>query len=121
MNDRPTAAELAEAVRGFLESEVQPALQSDRTRFRALVAANALGILQRDLTLGPGLLREESELLGSLLGLPAAQGVPALNAELCRRLRRGEVPAGTREALLRVAAMKLSIASPKYLRTEGTK
>ena len=116
MSDRPTAAELADAVRGFLEDEVQPALQSDRQRFRALVAANALSILQRDLTLGPGLQREEEELLGALLGRPLAEGARALNAELCRRLRKGEVPAGTRAALLRIAAMKLSIASPKYLK-----
>ena len=116
MSDRPTAAELAEAVRGFLDEEVQPALQGGRLRFRALVATNALSILQRDLALGPGLLREEEVLLSALLDLPAAQGAQALNLELCRRLRRGEIPQGTRAALLRIAAMKLSIASPKYLK-----
>ena len=118
MQDRPTALELAEAVREFLESEVIPTLQDPRLRFRSLVAANALGILGRDLKMSEDRLKEDSELLERLLGLPGA-GTPrtralALNLELVRRIRRGEPPPGTLEALRRIADLKLQISSPRY-------
>jgi hypothetical protein len=113
MQDRPTTAELAEAVRSFLEDEVGPALQDARLRFRALVAANALAILGRDLVLGPELLQEEVELLAGLLGMRG--DVLTLNAELCRSIRLGEPPRGTLQALRRIAELKLRIASPRYL------
>src|SRR5205823_3675344 len=48
MADRPGAAELAEAVREFLEAEVLPTVGDARLRFRVLVAANALAIAQSD-------------------------------------------------------------------------
>lgn len=113
MPDRPDARELAEAVKGFLEAEVLPALQDPRLRFRALVAANALGILERDLELGPALEREEVSLLSKLLGQGGDSR--ALNEELCRRIRRGEPPAAALQALRRIAQLKLGVASPKYL------
>ena len=113
MADRPDAFELAEAVREFLESEVIPALQDPRIKFRALVAGNALGILGRDLALGDALVREEASLLSGLLGRGGDSR--ALNEELCSRIRRGDPPAGTLPALLRIAGLKLGIASPKYL------
>ena len=117
MQNRPTAAELAEAVQSFLEKEIGPALEDTRLRFRALVAANALGILQRDLLLGDELAREEAGLLSGLLGIPG--DLRALNEELCRRIRRGDPPPGTLPALRRIAELKLRIASPRYL--EGGK
>lgn len=113
MQNRPTATELADAVRTFLEKEIGPALEDPRLRFRTLVAANALSILERDLALGPELLREEVELLSKLLGTPG--DAASLNAELCQRIRRGEPPAGTLPTLRRIAELKLRIASPKYL------
>jgi hypothetical protein len=119
MQDRPTAAELAEAVRGFLEEEILPVLAEPQLRFRALVAANALGILERDLALGDELLREEIELLSALVGPPAPgplrETALALNAELCRRIRRGDPPGGALQALRHIAELKLRIASPRYL------
>lgn len=113
MADRPDAMELLEAVREFLEAEILPSLQDSRLKFRALVAGNALGILGRDLALGADLQREETALLSAVLG----QGgdARALNEELCRRIRRGEPPAGALQALRRIAVLKLDIASPKYL------
>ena len=38
MQDRPHAAELAQAVREFIETEVLPRIDDPRLRFRALVA-----------------------------------------------------------------------------------
>jgi hypothetical protein len=48
MTDRPSAGELAAAVRDFLEGEILPALDDRRLRFRTLVAMNALGIVERE-------------------------------------------------------------------------
>ena len=122
MHDGPAPAELAEAVREFLESEVLPVAQDARLRFRVLVAANALSILRRDLELGDGLLAEAIALLRPLAGAPPA-GTPreqalALSAELCRRIRGGDVPRGTLAALRRIAELKLRVASPRYLERE---
>jgi hypothetical protein len=113
MQDRPTAAELADAVRSFLEDEVGPALQDPRLKFRALVAANALSIVERDLSLGPELQRQEVEVLSGLLGMRG--DAPSLNVELCRRIRLGQAPPGTLKALRHLAELKLRIASPRYL------
>ena len=68
MQDRPHAAELAEAVREFIETEILPGIDDPRLRFRALVAANGLGILERELTIGPPLVRREVGSLARLLG-----------------------------------------------------
>jgi hypothetical protein len=95
--DRPTAVELVEATREFLESEILPTLTDQRLRFRTLVAINALGIAQRDLESG------EQSLSGDEL------------EELARQIRSGVVPEGTLERLRAHVASKLRVASPRYL------
>jgi hypothetical protein len=119
MPDRPSASELLGAVREFLEAEVLPSVQDPRLRFRLLVAANALSIAKRDLEMGDDVLREEIALLRPLgeappPGTPGEQAL-ALSAALARRIRRGDVPPGTLEALRRIAELKLRVASPRYL------
>jgi len=119
MPDRPSPSELADAVREFLEAEVLPSVQDPRLRFRLLVAANALSIARRDIEMGDDLAREEVALLRPLGDAPPA-GTPreqalALSAALARRIRRGDVPPGTLEALRRIAELKLRVASPRYL------
>ena len=98
MNDRPTAAELVEATREYLETEILPALDDQRLRFRTLVAINALGIAQRELE------STEEEVLSSEEA-----------AALARRIRAGDVPEGALELLERHVAQKLRVASPQYL------
>ena len=49
---RPTASELLDAVRGFLTDQVMPATAGPLA-FHARVAANVLGIVARELELGP--------------------------------------------------------------------
>jgi Domain of unknown function (DUF6285) len=96
-HDRPTAVELVEATREFLEQEIIPTLADHRLRFRTLVAINALGIAQRDLESGEETLsREELE-------------------ELARRIRSGDVPDDTLDRLREHVAAKLRVASPRYL------
>jgi aminoglycoside phosphotransferase (APT) family kinase protein len=51
VSDRPSAAELAEAVREWLETDVADGTEG-RLRFHARVAANALGMLEREARLG---------------------------------------------------------------------
>ncbi len=97
-NDRPTAAELVEATREFLEGEILPTLTDQRLRFRTLVAINALGIAQRELESGDtdDMSREELE-------------------ELARQIRSGDVPEDALERLREHVAAKLRVASPRYL------
>jgi hypothetical protein len=97
MGDRPTAQELIEATREFLETEILPTLDDHRLKFRTLVAMNALAIVRRELTEAePGLSRVEL-------------------AELARRIRAGDPPEGALALLRDHVAAKLRVASPRYL------
>jgi uncharacterized protein DUF6285 len=96
-HDRPTPAELAEATREFLESEILPIVDDHRLKFRTLVAINALGILQRELLAdeaGPS----EAEL-----------------AELAKRIRAGDPPEDAPAILKAHVAAKVRVSNPRYL------
>ena len=95
MSDRPTAAELVEAVFEFLAAEVLPNAPDHRAKFRTLVAMNALGIARREL--------ESDERFPSQDGL----------RELAGRIRAG-APVDAAELKAHVAA-KLRISNPAYL------
>ncbi|MFL5364848.1 MAG: DUF6285 domain-containing protein, partial [Myxococcales bacterium] len=128
MPDRPTALELLEAVRLFLETEVAKTAADPRLRFRALVAANALSIASREVVLDEAPASSEARILHALLGdaprrrgrpsrsqssSPAAEVARALSAELCRRIRDGTAPAETASAVRRIIEAKLATASPR--------
>jgi hypothetical protein len=129
MNDRPTAQELIDAVRLYLEKELLPALTDARQRFQTLVAANVLSVAGRELAREEAMLGEELEALAALLGEPGdvpagreekRRRVRALNESLCERIRRGEfdAPGRWREAaavVRRLVVRKLEIANPRYL------
>ena len=124
MQDRPSAEELAQAVREFIETEVLPRIDDPRLRFRALVAVNGLGILEREVALGAPLVRREVGSLARLLGhadpLPDDPGelrrrAVDLNRELAQRIRAGDTPEGALAHLVATVADKLRIASPRYL------
>jgi hypothetical protein len=95
MSDRPTAGELAAAVREFLELEVLPLLDDQRMRFRTLVAMNALSIVEREAS-APSPPDEE-------------------DVELAGRIRAGDIRAGDLEAMTAKVRARLAIASPGYL------
>jgi len=115
--DRPTAAELLEAVREFVERDAQPGLEG-RAAFHARVAANALGIVERELVLGPATDAPVAERLRELLG---REGSPhELAAALATGLhdetlddRRDDVV----DAVVAVVGAKLAIANPRYAET----
>ena len=124
MQDRPSADELVEAVREFLEAEILPDLDDPRVRFRTRVAMNALNILERELEQEEALLREELRRLATLLEEdPATPNsleklrarVIELNWDLAQSIRQGEVPEGALEHLKQTVADKLKVASPHYL------
>lgn len=131
MQDRPTAAELLDAVRGFLEKDVVPALDGT-AKFHARVAVNVLSIVGRELALEPRHLAAEWQRLDALLGaaeMPAdadaaRSALRARVALLCERIRNGEADAGPyRDAVLahlrETTHEKLAIANPKLLGREA--
>jgi hypothetical protein len=129
MNDRPTADELVDAVRRFLEAELLPALTDPRLRFQTLVAANVLAVVGRELPVEEEALRQERRTLAEVLGEAGAEpaSLEALrravwesNDRLCGRIRAGEFdePARWRalaERLRPVVVGKLEVANPRYL------
>ena len=115
MQDRPTAAELLEAIREFLEQDVMPAVEG-RVRFHSRVAVNALGMLEREVRLGAELDAAERARLGALLDHDA--DLATLTTELAARVRDGslddrgdEVVAAVRESV----RAKLLVSNPDYL------
>jgi hypothetical protein len=130
MQDRPTLAELLDAVRGFLEPDVIDALEGT-AKFHARVAANVLAIALRQLELEPAQLAAEWQRLDALVGSAPAPAEPdalrhailARTEELCARIRNGDADAGPfRRAVLAHARAtvceKLAIANPKLLVSE---
>jgi multidrug resistance efflux pump len=96
VSERPTPQELAEAIEEFLAGEILPTLDDHRLRFRLLVALNALGIVQRELTKLPP--EDDAE-----------------QRELAARIRAGDVAAGTLARVKTDVEARLRIASPRYL------
>jgi Domain of unknown function (DUF6285) len=127
MQDRPTVAELLDAVRGFLEHDAVAALDGT-AKFHARVAANVLAIVARELEMQSAQLAAEWQRLDALLGsLPMPSEVAAQRAglrgrtiELCERIARGDADAGPlRDAVLShvraTVREKLAVANPKLL------
>ena len=130
MQDRPTARELLESVRLFLEDDVVPALDGP-ARFHARVAANVLAIVGRELEGEEATLLAEWTRLAGLLGRPSGAppervaalrvAVAELTEELCARIRRGDADASPFREAVRAAvavsvAEKLAVANPRMAR-----
>jgi hypothetical protein len=97
-HDRPTPAELLEAVFAFLGEEILPTVDDHRLKFRTRVAMNALAIARREL---------ESDMAEGL--------TPDQVAELARRIRAGDVSADTLAVLKEHVGAKLRVSNPAYL------
>ena len=113
-HDSPSAFELVEAVREFLEGDVL-AHSEGRVRFHARVAANVLGMVLRELKLGPAQAAAHAERLREL-------GV-ASERELARSIRSGMLDDRMDEVRAVVRATvedKLAVAHPGYSESEGS-
>jgi hypothetical protein len=115
MQDRPTAVELIEAIREFLEQDVMSSVEGG-VRFHTRVAINALGMLEREMQLGPELDAAERERLAALLDHDA--DLRTLTIELARRIRDGSLDDRRDEVVGAVRASvhaKLLVANPDYV------
>ena len=117
MITHPKAEELTEAVARWIDG-IRPSLDP-RNAFLARVAANALGAISRELTLGPAAEAAATERFVTLLDHRG--GHAELNSELCERIRTGrmtvETP-GLLPALRANTLEQLAIDQPGY-RHEG--
>lgn len=113
-DQRPTTAELVEAVREFLEGEVQPKLEGS-TAFHARVAVNVLRIVERELAQGGALAAAEQARLETLLGADGELG--DLNARLVEAIRGGELDVDSPGLVdhLRATVMgRVGVDNPRY-------
>jgi len=127
MQDRPDVRELLDAVRGFLEADVVPALDGPR-QFHARVAANVLAIVGRELAGEEASLLAEWQRLARLTG--GAREPPARfealrtavrdgTAALAERIRRGEADAEPFRAAVR-AHVRATIEESSGWRTRAS-
>ncbi|MDZ7674139.1 MAG: phosphotransferase family protein [Acidimicrobiales bacterium] len=108
MFGRPTAAELVEAVREYLDGDVRETA-SGRTAFHGRVASNALGAVQRELEQGPGMVAENVARLGGL-GI----GNEADMAGAIRDGRFDDRIAEVQTVVAETVVDKLRVANPGY-------
>jgi hypothetical protein len=113
-SNRPTSAELLDAVQKFLKAEILPAL-SGSSKYQVQVALTALGIVGREIASADQLDAAEAARLENLLHAGGSRA--ELNRLLCARIR--ERRATYRDAALiehlRLTTMgKMSIDNPKY-------
>jgi hypothetical protein len=114
MMDQPSIRELVTAVRDFLETKATPELKG-HTAFHARVAANALGIVARQLELYGHASEEETKRLSALLGHDGP--LEDLNRELCACIRAGEFTIETPGLAAHLEATtrdKVAIDQPNY-------
>ena len=109
LHGRPTSEELVEAVREFLEHDVMEATDG-RIQFHTRVAINVLGMVQREIELGPAQEAAHRERLDAL-GFES-------DADLAAAIRRGDIDDRYDEiksAVYDSVVDKLRVANPKYL------
>lgn len=111
-HDVPTAAELVEAVREWIERDVSGGRPVHR--FHARVATNMLAIVERELVLGP---EQAAAHLDRLVRLGVAD-----DTELAAAIREGRLDdrlPEVRDLVWASVRDKLAVANPRYLdRTE---
>lgn len=114
MQDQPLPAELLVAVTALLRETIMPQLAPELA-FQVRVAANALDLVQREMTSAGPAVEEEHLRLRTLLGMDGS--LAALNAELCERIRSGACDASTPELAAHLWATtleKLAVDQPTY-------
>lgn len=112
---RPNIRELTAAVGEWLRDDAEPGL-SGRRGYHAKVAANVLGIVRRELALGPELQAAEAERLRKLLDRDGTRD--ELNAQLCAAIANASLTPDANPALIEhfwaTTAGNLAIDQPEY-------
>ncbi|MGK2947912.1 MAG: phosphotransferase family protein [Acidimicrobiales bacterium] len=112
LHGRPTATELVEAVREWVDSDVREGTEG-RLSFHARVAVNALRMVERELAMGP---EPEAAHQARLSQLGCAD-----DADLAAKIRAGELDDRAEQVRAVVAqsvAVKVAVANPAWL-TDG--
>ena len=108
-HDVPTAEQLVESVREWLQRDVMPATQG-RLQFHARVAVNVLAMVERELRVGADQAAAHATRL-------AAFGCVD-DADLAARIRAGDLDdclPEVRDMVWASVRDKLAVANPKYL------
>ena len=108
-HDVPSARELVEAVREWLERDVMSGT-SGRLQFNARVAVNVLAMVERELEVGP---QQAAAHTARLAAFDCAD-----DTELARRIREGELDdrlAEVRAAVFASVLDKLAVANPRFV------
>ncbi len=114
MREHPSQTDLLQGVIDFLQSEAMPQL-TGQTAFHARVAANVLGIVQRELKQSPSADADEARRLAHLLGRSGS--LEALNADLCARIAADTITldtSGLAEHLWATTLAKVAVDQPGY-------
>jgi fructose 1,6-bisphosphatase len=108
-HDAPSAGELIEAVREWIERDVLAATEG-RLQYHARVAINVLSIVERELTLGESQHAAHADRLRVLgVGDDAALAAAIRSGELDDRMDE------VRALVWQSVRDKLAVANPKYL------
>lgn len=130
MYDRPTLAELIDAAREHVETQLIPLTRATDRKlyFQTLVAANVLKIAQREIDLSEAHAEAQWARLNALLGddkplppTPSAlrDAMTARNAQLTDAIESGSMDdsADLFDHLMQTTIEQLTVANPKYLAT----
>jgi len=109
-HDVPTAQQLVESVREWLERDVFPATEG-RLQFHARVAINVLAMVERELEVGPAQATAHAARLAALGYASDAELAAAIREDRTDPARDAEL----RDAVWASVRAKLAVANPKYL------
>jgi hypothetical protein len=115
MHDAPSAKELIEAVKAFIDKTAAPQL-TGHAAFHARVASNALATVLRELEIRPAAEAAEKERLEALLATTEGT-IAELNQTLCDAIRNGEMDLSTQGLLPHLKSTtiaQLSVDQPGY-------
>ena len=110
--DRPTSAELVEAVSEFLEKEIKTTLPN-HLAFKTQIAINVLNIVKREQENKKLLTKESKEILLTLL---SNQEEVNIN-QLAEQIASGKLDLEDKKlqkALVEITKKKISVDNPKY-------
>ena len=115
LDERPSAAELVNAVADFLEQDLPAAALDPQVAFHTRIAVNVLRIVERELAAGAEVAAADRTRVSALTGSDA--DLPTLNSVLAEHIRTGRLSTedeALRDHLIRSALSRLAIDNPRY-------